>query len=108
MDWKKEAKKALRAYPKAKARGDDTSAIDIALEQQKAYYNGAERMRMVDLVYFRRSHTITGAAMEVQYSPEAVQRWNAELVHAAAAALRAQKMYSFHCDICDSVQSVPD
>ena len=103
MDWKKEAKKALRAYPKAKARGEDTSAIDIALDQQKAYYNGTERMRMVELVYFKRSHTITGAAMEVSYSPEAVSRWNAELVHAAAAALKAQKLYHFESQNCDSV-----
>lgn len=58
---------------------------------------------MVELVYFRRSHTITGAAMEVSYSPEAVSRWNAELIHAAGAALKAEKMYHFERDICDSV-----
>ena len=87
--WKVEAKRALRQYPKAKARGDTRImwAVETALEMQREYYNAAARLRMVDLVHFRRTHTLEGAAVETGYSPETVKRWNTEILSAVYVGL---------------------
>ena len=127
MSWRAEARAALRAYPKAKKKQNESgemqitpvyggsavqhsatrttenvalrvkltpheenviSAVEFAMRMQSAYPNGQERMKMIRLVYFQRSHTLEGAAMEVHYSDRAVKRWNAEILTAVYVALR--------------------
>ena len=89
MDWKRKARKALRDYPKAKQRGDPTitDAVDTALAMQKEYYNGDDRLRMVDMVYFRQTHTLVGASVECGYSIETVKKWNLEVITAVYVGL---------------------
>lgn len=89
-DWKPEARAALRAYPKAKARGDKAivAAVERALKQQRRYYNAEARLRMIELVYFKRTHTLYGAALQVEYSPETIKKWNQELLSAVDVALQ--------------------
>ena len=64
------------------------SAVEFMLRMQQAYPNAEERFKMIRLVYFQRSHTLEGAAMEVHYSDRAVKRWNAEILTAVYVALR--------------------
>ncbi len=89
-DWKPDARAALRAYPRAKARGDRVivAAVERALKQQRRYYNADARIRMIDMVYFRKTHTLYGAAVAVEYSPETIKKWNLELLSAVYVALQ--------------------
>ena len=92
MDWRRQARKALREYPRAKKRAGDgdrvlIEAVERALWMQSIYPNAAERRRMVELVYFRRTHTMDGAAMECHYSRETVQKWNIEILSAVYVGL---------------------
>lgn len=89
MSWRSEARAALREYPKAKRRGDAAVVLPVeaALERQKEYYNAADRLRMVDMVYFRRTHTLIGAAVECGYSIETVKKWNLEILAAVDGRL---------------------
>ena len=64
------------------------SAVEFMLRMQQAYPNAEERFKMIRLVYFQRSHTLEGAAMEVHYSDRAVKRWNAEILTAVYVALK--------------------
>lgn len=58
-DWRREARTALYGYAKAKRRGEDTSAVDLALSMQDRYYNAAARRRMggwaIWTIYGKRS-----------------------------------------------------
>lgn len=67
-------------------------AVEAVLEDQRAKYNGAERTRMIELIYFRNSHTFQGAAMECHYSKETIIKWNREILAAARMALRYENM----------------
>jgi len=89
-DWKPEARSALRAYPKAKQKGDRAivGAVERALKAQRRYYNAEARLRMIDMVYFRRTHTLYGAAVAVEYSIETIKKWNLELLSAVYTALQ--------------------
>lgn len=93
MDWKKQARKALREYPKAKQMGDTavTEAVATALKMQMEYYNGKDRLRMVELVYFKQTHTLVGAAAECGYSIETVKKWNLEIMTAVYVGLLHEK-----------------
>ena len=130
MNWRTEARAALRAYPRILRRlyelegirvtpaytgmpGGHTAtrttedialrtqlcpqdeavitAVEFAQRMQATYPNGKERLRMMELVYFRRTHTLEGAAMECHYSVEAIKRWNNEILAAVYTGIRKGK-----------------
>ena len=125
-----EARAALRNYPKAKRKQNETgemqitpayngqpgshtarrttedvalrvkltpyeeaviSAVEFAMDMQCRTHNGQERMLMIKLVYFKRTHTLEGAALECHYSVEAIKRWNNEILTAVYAAMNHAK-----------------
>lgn len=64
------------------------SAVEFAIRMQSYYPNGDERLKMIELVYFKRTHTIAGAADVCHYSIDTVFRWNIELLTAVYVALK--------------------
>ena len=64
------------------------SAVELMVAMQSRYYNAEARMKMLSLVYFRRTHTMQGAAMEVGYNINTVKSWNTEMLTAVYVALR--------------------
>ncbi|MBQ1577057.1 MAG: hypothetical protein IIZ83_08865 [Oscillospiraceae bacterium] len=64
------------------------SAVEFMLSMQRRYANSNERLRMVELVYFKHTHTIDGAADVVHYSPDALWRWNGEILTAVYVGLK--------------------
>ena len=67
------------------------SAVEFMLQMQSRYYNADARMRMVELVYFKHTHTIDGAADIVHYSPDALWRWNGEILTAVYVGLKKEQ-----------------
>ena len=64
------------------------SAVAFMMRMQSAYPNGQERMRMIKLVYFQRTHTLEGAAMECNYSDRTIKRWNMEILTAVYVEMK--------------------
>ena len=64
------------------------SAVEFMMRMQQAYPNAEERFRMIRLVYFKRTHTLVGAADQCHYSERAVKGWNNEILTAVYAALK--------------------
>ena len=64
------------------------SAVEFALRMQNYYPNGDERMKMIEMVYFKKTHTLAGAAEVCHYSVDAVFRWNVEILTAVYVGLR--------------------
>lgn len=82
-----DAKLALQRYPKRRGDAVETWAVERALDRQREYYNGEARLRMVDLVYFKGTHTLIGASVETGYSIESVKKWNLEILAAVDGRL---------------------
>ena len=78
---------ALRS-PLTEREENIISAVELMLSMQRRYPNGGERVRMVELVYFRHTHTIDGAADVVHYSADALWRWNTEILTAVYVGLK--------------------
>lgn len=53
----------------------ERQAVQKAIEQTEKMTNGAERMQVVDMVFFSRSHTLAGAALMVPCSYATAKRW---------------------------------
>ena len=64
------------------------SAVEFMLQMQRRYYNADARLRMLKLVYWSRTHTMQGAAMEVGYNINTVKSWNTEMLTAVYVALK--------------------
>lgn len=63
-------------------------AVEMAVAMQERQPNGDDRLKMIRLVYWARTHTLAGAALECHYSEEAVKRWNLEILTAVYAATK--------------------
>lgn len=62
-------------------------AVRAALEETGRMRDGQQRIRMIERVYFKRSHTLYGAALEVPVSERTAKRWNAGFIKLVAEKL---------------------
>ena len=69
---------ALRELPYNKQREYD--AVNKALEVTRKLPNGDQRIKIIDLVYWKRSHTLDGAGYKVGYASTTTRQINAEFV----------------------------
>lgn len=79
---------ALRQLPP----GDQTAhdAVEHAIRMMDVFRTGAKRKRLANLVYFRRTHTVYGAGVEIGISEETAKRWNQDFLLCIAGYLRAR------------------
>lgn len=55
-------------------------AVRAAISETEVMKHGRQRMELIDRVYWKRSHTLYGAAMCVPVSERTAKMWNAEFV----------------------------
>lgn len=59
-------------------------AVKKVLARTKSQYRGEERLKMIDLVYKKRQHSVPGAAVQLHISEGTARDWNREFVYAVA------------------------
>lgn len=74
----KTADAALRTLPEVNRREMD--AVRAAIRTAESLPSGRERMELVKLYYWKRSHTLFGAANAIHVSEKTALRWNRELI----------------------------
>ena len=62
-------------------------AVERALKRTRSGPDGKERVRAVELVYFRRSHTIEGAAQQLHVSYMTAWKWTDSFIRLVAMYL---------------------
>lgn len=78
---------ALRQLPPEEQAAHD--AVEHALRMTELFRTAAKRRRLVELVYWRQTHTVYGAGVEIGVSEETAKRWNADFLLCVAGYLRA-------------------
>lgn len=79
--WWGYIKAIIRNYPALEGRYcqgtelKERMAVQQAIEQTEKMESGTERMQVIELVFFRQTHTLEGAAMMVPCGYETVKRW---------------------------------
>lgn len=97
-DWWSYIKAVIRRYPALKDRtlpsgrlaAKEKEAVRAAVEQTEALPNGAERLAVIDMVFWKQTHTLAGAAMQVPCSYDTAQQYHADFIKAVAR--------NFKCD----------
>lgn len=90
-DWWEYTKRIIRSYPalERKRKAEDTltekeqrryDAVRSAIGETERMLTGTQRLALVDLVYWKRSHTLFGAAMRIPISERTAQKWNAQFI----------------------------
>jgi hypothetical protein len=77
--------RALRGFTGQKAREYD--AVEAAAAETRTYGNGPLRLKFVDLVFWRRSHTLEGAAMVCHISRRTAIRYHGDFIRLVAAKM---------------------
>ena len=75
---------ALRTLPPVEQREHD--AVEEAIRRTKERTDGRDRLRVIELVHWKGSHTITGAAEAVHVSERAAYLWQRDFFLLVAQA----------------------
>lgn len=73
---------ALRELPKINQR--EMEAVRKAIAETKKLDTGEERLRMVRLVFWDKTHTLEGAAQKIHISYVTAKRWHGEFIRVVA------------------------
>lgn len=63
------------------------ASVEYALEQVKKFSEGSKTIRLFELVYYHRTHTLSGAAMLCGISETTAKRYNIYLVKCVAVRM---------------------
>ena len=69
---------SIRELPSTRQR--EYEAVRRAIEQTRGYANSKERLAVVDMVLWKRSHTVEGAALNVSCSYATARRYHWEFI----------------------------
>lgn len=64
--------------------GKEYNAVRQAIEYTSKLRNGAERNALIDMVFFKKSHSLEGAAIALFISYSTAKKWHKEFVLAVA------------------------
>lgn len=83
--WWGYIKWTIRNYKSdAELMEDEREAIEIAIRETGQLIDGAERIKLIDLIYWRRTHTLQGAALAVHVSERTAQEWHRKFIRLVA------------------------
>lgn len=88
--WWGYVKWMIRQYPARKGRYiqaaalREQSAVQKAIDQTEAMDNGTERMQVIDLVFFKQTHTLEGAALMIPCHYETARHWHTDFIKLVA------------------------
>lgn len=58
----------------------ERAAVEDAIAETERLADGVERLRLIDLVLWKRTHTLQGAAMAVYVSERTAQEWHRQFI----------------------------
>lgn len=73
---------AIRELPSTSQR--EYEAVRRAVETTSRYKNGVDRLKVIDLVLWKGSHTLAGAALAVHCSHRTVRRYHEDFIRLVA------------------------
>ena len=60
-------------------------AVNSAIMATKTYKDGEIRLQMLNLIFWKQSHTLQGAALKVHVSGRTARRWHTEFIRLVAS-----------------------
>ena len=73
---------AIRELPTTRKR--EYEAVRRAIDATERMKSGMDRLKLIDLVFWKRSHTLDGAALMVPCHYKTAQKWHSEFIKLTA------------------------
>lgn len=89
--WWGYVKSMIRNYPAVQdkyCQGNtlkERMAVQRAIDETKRMENGKERLQVIELVFFRQTHTLEGAALMVPCHYKTAQKWHNDFIRLVAS-----------------------
>lgn len=68
----------------------ERQAVQAAVEAAEALAEGESRLKLIDLVFWKRTNTLTGAALALHISERTARRWHTAFIRSVARNLRGE------------------
>ena len=81
--WWSYVKDILRRYPD-KTNENESEAVRKAVEKTEELVDGKDRMSVIRMVFFKETHTLQGAALNVPCSYETAKIWTQQFIRLVA------------------------
>ena len=78
--WWQYAKNMLRAYSDNNVTDGERKAIEEAIAETLELVDGKDRIKVIDLVFFKGTLTLAGAAMQIPCSFDTAQKYHADFI----------------------------
>ena len=62
----------------------ESCAVSQAVSETKSMQDGEERLKFIRLVFWDKTHTLEGAAMEANCSDRTARRWHTDFIKCVA------------------------
>ena len=62
----------------------EVEAVRAAIEETRRMKRGDERLHLIDLVFWKKTHTLDGACRACHVSERTGRRWHTEFIHLVA------------------------
>lgn len=77
-------KEVIRKYPQGLVTEMEKKAVSEAIYSTETMPNGYERLKIVDLTFWKKSHTLQGAANEIPCDYWTARKWRADFIELTA------------------------
>lgn len=67
-----------------KAVDREVAAVRYAIEHTEMLRDGQERIRLIELVYWKKTHTLAGASEACHVSERTGRQWHGDFIHTVA------------------------
>ena len=95
-DWWSYVKGMIRRYPKLRKQlefcaelpspyQEEYDSVTLACRHTETIDAGAERMRLISLIYWKKTHTLSGAALQCSVDYSTAKRWHKDFIRAVGA-----------------------
>lgn len=81
--WWSYVKEMIRRYP-VQTNENETKAVACAIELTERLPDGKDRMRVIQMVFLKKTHTLQGAALNVPCSYETAKIWTQQFIRLVA------------------------
>ena len=85
--WWGYAKRVIREYSCFQSNPDECclrrfeyEAVQQAIEKTKLLRNGEERLKLIDLVFFKQSHSLQGACLACYVCDRTGRQWHTDFI----------------------------
>lgn len=82
-DPRKAESAALRELPSPYQK--EMESVECAIRHTKVFKDGEERIKLIDLIYWRRTHTLSGAALKCNVDYSTGKRWHRDFIRCVGA-----------------------